>query len=231
MAWTAAPPSWLIPTSMPVNSATICGPETKATASELMTTRSERPRSSAGPETTGPVAAVITGTCPLQRAMAAAARPHPCRAATPSRTSAPLEATKKTKGMPRCTGLVGRLGQAHAVRMGDGATAHGPEGAGDDHIAAADPPDLRRDGADDPLADVGRLLHAGSPGPNVDQGARPADGRGPRATGGRGRGERGRGGLLVVDADRRQGPERPPDFSHSARWSTVMVRSDDLHMS
>ena len=32
-------------------------------------------------------------------------------------------------------------------------------------------------------------------------------------------------------SDRRQGPERPPDFSHSATPSIVMVRSDDLHMS
>ena len=103
LAWTAAPPSSPIPISIPVNSATICGPDTKATASELITTRSERPSSSAGPETTGPVAAAMTGTCPLQRAMAAAARPHPWSAATPSRTSAPLEATKKTRGMPSAT--------------------------------------------------------------------------------------------------------------------------------
>ena len=95
----AAPPSSRRPISMPVNSATIWGPETNATASEFMTTRSERPSSRAGPEMTGPVAAAMTGTMPLQRAMAAAARPQPCREATPSSTSAPLEATKKTKGM------------------------------------------------------------------------------------------------------------------------------------
>src|ERR1019366_4410356 len=41
------------------------------------------------------------GTMPLHRAMAAAAMPHPCRAATPSWTSAPLEATMKTNGMRR----------------------------------------------------------------------------------------------------------------------------------
>ena len=100
VACIAVPPSSPIPTSIPVNSATICGPDTKATASELITTRSESPSSRAGPETTGPVAAAITGTCPLQREIAAAARPHPCSAATPSRTSAPLEATKKTNGIP-----------------------------------------------------------------------------------------------------------------------------------
>jgi len=37
-------------------------PDTNATASEFMTTRSERPRSRAGPETTGPVATAMTGT-------------------------------------------------------------------------------------------------------------------------------------------------------------------------
>jgi hypothetical protein len=57
--------------------------------------------------------------------------------------------------------LVGRLGQPHPVRVGDGTPTHGPEGAHDDGIAAADPPDLGRDGADDSLADGGRLLHAG----------------------------------------------------------------------
>ena len=161
VAWTPAPPSWLIPTSIPVNSATICGPETKATASELMTTRSERPSRSAGPETTGPVAAAMTGTWPLQREMAAAARPHPCSAATPSSTSAPLDATKKTKGMPELTGLVGRFGQPHTVRVRDGAASQGAERPGNDDVAPADPPDLRRDGADDALADGGRLLHLG----------------------------------------------------------------------
>ena len=35
-----------------------------------------------------------------EREIAAAAKPHPCSAATPSSTSAPLEATKKTKGIP-----------------------------------------------------------------------------------------------------------------------------------
>ena len=30
---------------------------------------------------------------------------------------------------------------------------------------------------------------------------------------------------------RRQGPDRPPDFSQRARCSIVIVRSDDLHMS
>ena len=43
----------------------------------------------------------MTGTCPLQREIAAAARPHPCRAATPSWTSAPLDTTKNTNGIPR----------------------------------------------------------------------------------------------------------------------------------
>ena len=143
-----------------MNSATICGPDTKATASELITTRSESPRRRAGPETTGPVAAAITGTCPLQREIAAAARPHPCSAATPSRTSAPLDATKKTKGIPSCAGLVGGLGEPHPVGVGDGAAPHGAERPGDDGVAPADPPHHRRDGADDPLADVVVLLHA-----------------------------------------------------------------------
>ena len=101
VAWMALPPSSASPTSIPVNSATICGPDTNATASELITTRSESPKSSAGPDTTGPVAAAITGTCPLQREMAAAACPHPCSDATPSCTSAPLDATKNTNGIPR----------------------------------------------------------------------------------------------------------------------------------
>ena len=101
VAWMAVPPSSASPTSMPVNSATICGPDTNATASELITTRSDNPKRSAGPDTTGPVAAAITGTRPLQREMAAAACPHPCSEATPSCTSAPLDATKNTNGIPR----------------------------------------------------------------------------------------------------------------------------------
>ncbi len=101
VACAAVPPSSPSPTCRPVNSATICGPDTKATASAFITTKSASPRSSAGPDTTGPVAAAMTGTWPLQREIAAAARPHPCRAATPSWTSAPLDATKNTNGMPR----------------------------------------------------------------------------------------------------------------------------------
>ena len=166
--WRARPPrpARRCPISMPVNSATICGPDTKATASELMTTRSESPSRSAGPETTGPVAAAITGTCPLQREIAAAACPHPCSAATPSRTSAPLEATKKTKGIPSCAAWSAASASRTPSAWVMAPRRMVPERPGDDHVAPADPPDHRRDGADDPLADVGRLFHAvvSSPG-------------------------------------------------------------------
>ena len=36
---------------------------------------------------------------------------------------------------------------------------------------------------------------------------------------------------LEFESERRQGPDRPPDFSQRARCSIVIVRSDDLHMS
>ncbi len=157
-----APPSWLIPTSIPVNSATICGPETKATASEFMTTRSERPSSSAGPETTGPVAAAMTGHLPAAaRAMAAAARPQPCRAATPSSTSAPLDATKKTNGMPSSRAWSAASASRTPSAWVMAPRRMVPSDRGNDDVAPTDPPDLRRDGTDDPLADGGRLFQLG----------------------------------------------------------------------
>ena len=163
VAWTDAPPSWLMPTSIPVNSATICGPETKATASELMTTRSDRPSRSAGPETTGPVAAAMTGTCPLQREIAAAGTAPAVQGGHPVEDVGAARRHEEDEGDPELAGLVGGLGQPDPVRMGDGPAAHGAERPRNDRIAPADPPDHRRDGADDPLADVGRLLHAGHP--------------------------------------------------------------------
>ena len=73
----------------------------------------------------------------------------------------PARRHEEDEGDAEVAGLVGRLGQPHAVGVGDGAAPHGAERAGDDDVAPADPPDLRRDGADDPLADVGRLFHSG----------------------------------------------------------------------
>src|SRR5579871_3648048 len=63
-----------------------------------MLTMSANPRSNAGPDTAGPVTARATGTIPEHAAIARAAVPHPCRAATPSNTSAPLDATTPTSG-------------------------------------------------------------------------------------------------------------------------------------
>ena len=54
--------------------------------------------------------------------------------------------------------------------------------------------------------------------PGVD--ARPGGGRNPAAQ-----------RWLEFESERRQGPDRPPDFSQRARCSIVIVRSDDLHMS
>ena len=39
------------------------------------------------------------------------------------------------------------------------------------------------------------------------------------------------GALAQVDGSRRQEPERPPDFSHSATSEITIERSWDLHMS
>ena len=65
------------------------------------------------------------------------------------------------EGDPEVAGLVGGFGQAHAVRVGDGAAAHGAERAGDDGVAPADPPDMRRDRTDDSLTDDGCLFDLG----------------------------------------------------------------------
>jgi hypothetical protein len=59
------------------------------------------------------------------------------------------------------TGLVGRFGQPHAVGVRDGAASQGAERPRNDDVAPTDPPDFRRDGTDDALADDGRLLHLG----------------------------------------------------------------------
>ena len=69
----AVPPSWWIPIRTPVNSSTMAGPETKAKASAVITTRSASPRSRAGPDSAGPVTTTTTGTMPEHMARARAA--------------------------------------------------------------------------------------------------------------------------------------------------------------
>ena len=86
---------------MPVNSSTMAGPETKAKASVVMMTRSASPRRRAGPDSAGPVTTTTTGTMPEQPARARAARPQPWSEATPSDTSAPLDASTRTTGIRR----------------------------------------------------------------------------------------------------------------------------------
>ncbi len=95
----AEPPSWWTPIRMPVNSSTMAGPDTKAKASPVITTRSARPSSSAGPDSAGPVTTTTTGTRPEHEARARAARPQPWSEATPPDTSAPLDARTSTKGI------------------------------------------------------------------------------------------------------------------------------------
>ena len=85
---------------MPVNSTTIVGPLTNAYASSVITTKSDKPRSNAGPETAGPVTMLIVGTTPEQSASAFAAVPQPWSAAIPSRMSAPDDSICMTRGMP-----------------------------------------------------------------------------------------------------------------------------------
>ena len=63
-----------------------------------MTTRSARPRSSAGPETVGPVTQKMVGTTPEQATNSRAAVPQPWTAATPSSMAAPLDSTKQIRG-------------------------------------------------------------------------------------------------------------------------------------
>ena len=228
LACAATPPSCCRPTSTPVNSSTICGPETKATASEFMTTRSDMPSSRAGPETTGPVTAVITGTMPLHLAMAAAAMPHPCRAATPSWTSAPLEATMKTNGMRRW-----RACSAASARRTPSAWVMAPRRmeARDRQMTTLRPPIRPTTEVTAPTVPLPTsvdsatcALTAHESTDNVARGLEEAAGKD----------EEGRDATKRTYGEvsgRRQGPERPPDFSHSATCSMVMVRSDDLHMS
>ena len=125
------PPRVEGPTSTPVNWATIEGPETKATASAFMTTASQSPSISAGPERTGPVTAASTGTVPEQAAMAAAAVPQPWRASTPSDTSAPLEESTITKAV-RCR----RARRAAAARLSPSARPSAPRRRSDDERAS-----------------------------------------------------------------------------------------------
>ena len=122
-----------------------------------MTTRSDSPSRRAGPETTGPVAAAITGTCPLQREIAAAACPQPVQRGHAVEDVGPARGDEEDEGDPEVASLVCRLGEPHSVGMGDGATAHGAERPGDDCVATADTPDHRRHGTDHALADVGRF--------------------------------------------------------------------------
>ncbi len=63
-------------------------------------TKSARPRSSAGPETVGPVTQKITGTFPEHLTNSLAAVPQLCIAATPSSMSAPDDSTKQSSGIP-----------------------------------------------------------------------------------------------------------------------------------
>ncbi len=94
----AAPPRSWRPTRIPVNPSTASGPDTKAKASGVITVTSARPSNSDGPEIAAPVTAARTGTDPEQAAMAAAARPQPCRASMPSDTSDPDDDSTTTNG-------------------------------------------------------------------------------------------------------------------------------------
>ncbi len=69
----AVPPNWWIPMRTPVKSSTMAGPETKAKASVVITTRSAMPNRSAGPEMAGPVTTTTTGTIPEHMVNARAA--------------------------------------------------------------------------------------------------------------------------------------------------------------
>ena len=161
VAWMAVPPSSLIPIRIPVNSATICGPDTKAKASELITTRSASPSRRAGPETTGPVAAAITGTCPEHGR--SRRPPAPTRAARPRRRgrrprSTPRRRRKGSRGggpgpppRPSLTPSAWVMAPRRMVPSDRAMTAS----------RTADAPDDRRDGAHDALAHVGWSLQAG----------------------------------------------------------------------
>ena len=101
-AWTPAPPSSVGVERLAGEGLAPCAGRSR---------RRRRPRSSPrgrpgraagpGPDTTGPVAARSTGTRPEQRTSARAAVPQPCRAATPSCTSAPLEAMQRRRAAGR----------------------------------------------------------------------------------------------------------------------------------
>ena len=161
VAWTAAPPSWLIPTSIPVNSATICGPDTKATASELMTTRSERPEQERGPRDHGAGRRGDDGHLSAAAGDGGGGESPPVQGGHAVEHVGAARRHEEDEGDPELPGLVGRLGQPHTVGVGDGAPPHGAERPRHDDVAPADPADLRRDGADDPLADGGRLFQSG----------------------------------------------------------------------
>ena len=109
----------------PVKSSTMAGPDTKAKASVVMITRSARPSSRAGPERAGPVTTTTTGTMPEQAARARAARPHPCSEATPSDTSAPLEASTITMRDAQVEGRGRRRPHGLAVLDGQRPPAEG----------------------------------------------------------------------------------------------------------
>jgi hypothetical protein len=154
LAWVATPPSSRRPISTPVNSATICGPDTKATASEFMTTRSDKAQQERRTRDHR------SGGGGNDRHHAAAARrwrrrPCPSRAARPPRRARrPHSTPRRRRRDAQVTGLVGRLGQPHAVGIGDGPPPHGAERSANDDVATTDAADLRRDGADDALPDI-----------------------------------------------------------------------------
>ena len=155
----AAPPNSPRPTSTPVNSATIWGPETNATASVLMTTRSERPSNRAGPETTGPVTAMSTGTI-------AAARGDRLRRPAPTveggHAVEHIGATRgddEHEGDAQSKGQVGRFGQPNAVGVGERPSPLRRARAGDDHIAPAHAAYPRGDRAGYALADADAVGH------------------------------------------------------------------------
>ena len=115
----AAPPRSCRLTRIPVNPSTASGPDTKAKASGVITVTSARPSSSAGPEIAAPVTAARTGTDPEHAAMAAAARPQPCRASMPSETSDPDDDRTTTRGRRSASATPRRLGDGVAVGLGE----------------------------------------------------------------------------------------------------------------
>ena len=145
----------------------MAGPDTKATAAGVMTTRSAMPSMRAGPETTGPVTTAITGTTPEQAAMAAADPPQPCRASMPSDTSAPLEASSRTRGIRSCIAV-----RAATVKLSPSRLASAPRRRSEAVRAntASLPskgPKVQLDGAVDPGTYRGHVARGAAPSPLI----------------------------------------------------------------